>query len=1068
MKAITLILLMLFISPFVVGKVIYGFGDAHSDQSNPAATAYTGNFTYTTNRASNAQRAYYQFNLTNLSGQVTSANFTFYLETIYSLDGTFNFSFYACYDTTNASWNEASLTWNSQDIITDSCAASPFYTKIANTYTAKTFYYVNITPIINSEYALDKHFIIKVKASVETGGSPSKFISIGTTEAPFTYRPRVDFTYASNGSAAPSITVLHPNTTIHYGLLSPYNGSIILSSNIPANCTLNDTRWTLSRNVGNIITFQNNTAIGDGTYIVEYRCNSTATSWTNLSINFTLDYTKPIARIIWPGNGSRIWELATPPFQVSFYDKYLYKANITFYNSSGTMRWFVQNISFSGVHEWWNYTKLDIEFNKTYVSKNAPIPWEDIVTIRLTATDTHTATLFSENVEAKVVTKDGLIKTTYEMDYGDFTQSLPTGITTKVVEDYDRWHFEYSSDDDTAPGKVSMYLSASQIKYLPLSPWKCHFVLNDRYWWDCEGLKDSKVTQVDATTYRIDFMMDTEKVMSDSIGGLNNITVDYQYILDYSNASIIYNSSSSTESSITLQFNTSELANYSYHIGTSCALSDVANGSGVHAIEHTITQGGLVLNTTYYINISTMWDSVIGEGIYHITTGRNSSCFGITTLSNQVTVGADLTVNGSVLMGYCNVTHAMGKNISINYSWFLNGEKISEGMFGYSNVRMNEANKTGVFGAWITDGQDTNDQDWTSYAWGNSSYTFANYNFSKPKNTFNASWMFGIGTTWMNQYDKNLANYSSYHLFKTSLLDTCLSTNTTNLYLNSSVVTPGTTYIMRGYCWNGTAYTGPYSNTLFNTWPDQTRDSFYDMYVTYGIWKNVSDGKYSVSNFTPTEAGTYTFECYATDMDYDATDNSSTATIPLFNFTFMDESTGFVIDFANVSVELISLDYNYSVNGTSDAGFLNITPSYLGEYRIDYWADGYYKRSYYFDASSSFYMDLTLYLLNTTEGSRIIHHVFDQSGGNADNITVVLQRQYGANYYTVSISRTNFEGDTVLYAQLYDIWYKLIYYTNDGRLLRITDPSPFLDTSTDDQVSLNDDSFFSWRVYSNV
>lgn len=167
---------------------------------------------------------------------------------------------------------------------------------------------------------------------------------------------------------------------------------------------------------------------------------------------------------------------------------------------------------------------------------------------------------------------------------------------------------------------------------------------------------------------------------------------------------------------------------------------------------------------------------------------------------------------------------------------------------------------------------------------------------------------------------------------------------------------------------------------------------------------------------------------------------------------------------------IISLSTDTVINYNFSGGYYpgNIP---LGKNEIYYETVGYYPRRFYivFSASSD---NLTMYVINTTDGDRIIHTVYDENGEGADNLTVHLLRQYGADYTTVSMSKTNFEGETVLSAELYDINYRMMYYTSSGTLISITTPSPFLGVTSDNQISLDEDVYFSWRgidnIYSNV
>lgn len=60
------------------------------------------------------------------------------------------------------------------------------------------------------------------------------------------------------------------------------------------------------------------------------------------------------------------------------------------------------------------------------------------------------------------------------------------------------------------------------------------------------------------------------------------------------------------------------------------------------------------------------------------------------------------------------------------------------------------------------------------------------------------------------------------------------------------------------------------------------------------------------------------------------------------------------------------------------------------------------------------------------------------------------------------MAKSNFQGQVILYAELYDTWYKLMFVDNTGKVLRISDPSPFVTTTPYIQINTEEDLFSSF------
>lgn len=185
---------------------------------------------------------------------------------------------------------------------------------------------------------------------------------------------------------------------------------------------------------------------------------------------------------------------------------------------------------------------------------------------------------------------------------------------------------------------------------------------------------------------------------------------------------------------------------------------------------------------------------------------------------------------------------------------------------------------------------------------------------------------------------------------------------------------------------------------------------------------------------------------------------------------FYDESTLNLINDRSVSIDIIPINTNTSLQTNTNTGVKIITNLANGSYEIRYNAPDYYPRSYFVDLDIDTLPTVNLYLLKQNVSDRVIYTLYDQDGNDADNITIKLLRYYaGSNtYITVSMAKTNYEGQVPLYVELYDIYYKMIYEGQDGTIHKITDVSPFLSTTSNDLVNLELNSLYSWALYDNA
>lgn len=174
------------------------------------------------------------------------------------------------------------------------------------------------------------------------------------------------------------------------------------------------------------------------------------------------------------------------------------------------------------------------------------------------------------------------------------------------------------------------------------------------------------------------------------------------------------------------------------------------------------------------------------------------------------------------------------------------------------------------------------------------------------------------------------------------------------------------------------------------------------------------------------------------------------------NITFKDSKTKQVIDFQNVSLEIIG-DYT-SRNYTSDTGNIFVPALDNGNFTFRYSAftDGnttYPEKFYYFDLTSN--ATLTLYLTNSTSASNVTIIVYDETGEEVENALVkALRYDITSNSFFLDESAlTNFEGKVFFDLELYTEYYKFIVELPSGTVKKSTNGAYI--TSTDIIIYIN-------------
>lgn len=173
------------------------------------------------------------------------------------------------------------------------------------------------------------------------------------------------------------------------------------------------------------------------------------------------------------------------------------------------------------------------------------------------------------------------------------------------------------------------------------------------------------------------------------------------------------------------------------------------------------------------------------------------------------------------------------------------------------------------------------------------------------------------------------------------------------------------------------------------------------------------------------------------------------------NITFLDEENENIVDYANITVEIInnlSADNYSTTNGTL---LLNNLSSLFTTIR--YRATSFYERFYYVNLSDvNEVVQLTLYMLNSSVGDTITLSVFDNTNENVEEAYVRMLRYYidDNSYKVVEMALTNDEGDAILHAIQNDEFYQFLVYKPFSSLVGSSVPSYIRSTTPFIQVDL--------------
>jgi hypothetical protein len=175
--------------------------------------------------------------------------------------------------------------------------------------------------------------------------------------------------------------------------------------------------------------------------------------------------------------------------------------------------------------------------------------------------------------------------------------------------------------------------------------------------------------------------------------------------------------------------------------------------------------------------------------------------------------------------------------------------------------------------------------------------------------------------------------------------------------------------------------------------------------------------------------------------DYNTSNDLTAYVFPddILNITFYYEDDLSLANDTTVIAEFISTNYSTSKNTTT--GYMNVSLAFPVTYQVRYREDGGIVRTYTFTMVDDQYNNLSLYLPQDNIENVTIN-VVDQYGDPVVGASISIQKYFVSlnAYQLVTITETNFEGQSLVAMELYTEFYKFLV-SFGGELLLTTDPS---------------------------
>jgi len=236
------------------------------------------------------------------------------------------------------------------------------------------------------------------------------------------------------------------------------------------------------------------------------------------------------------------------------------------------------------------------------------------------------------------------------------------------------------------------------------------------------------------------------------------------------------------------------------------------------------------------------------------------------------------------------------------------------------------------------------------------------------------------------------------------------------------------------------------SNTFYRDGVSATKP------LDYPIWINNSVYIGRINNITYFNGSIDEVLMFNSDLSLDdiqtlAYGYNSTASI-----TFRDEETNQVVE--NVSLDVISDSFAENYSTTTGQMFISGIPQDLVTLRYE--SPGYYERLYYINITNYTVVNLTLYLVNSTDASAITATVYDNINNEVEDCYIkYLRYDIDSNSYKiVGIAKTNVAGEATLYMVKNIEFYKFMLYYPYNRMILDTSPDYILNDNLNFQIDI--------------
>ena len=733
-----------------------------------------------------------------------------------------------------------------------------------------------------------------------------------------------------------------------------------------------------------------NITIGDGEekdYKILFNVSNFNVNATYGAINYSVDTLNPTLSQTDITNNSifNIPDEVYLAFNVTCSDTNLFSCNVTLYNLTGAgARDSVINQTVRT-----ELTSTSDKINTTLLSTLLE-PLGDYE-IYAETWDDHTAKEIKEYKTDKLA--DG-----YEFE-DSIKITSPDLNNMDLIKEVDRYSFDMEFTKTTPTIYVE---SDNKLHYRYNSKYKGHFVdYENKKWVDFEDStpNDVKITKVTDYKYKIEPLAELKELTFNSIGDLNkansswyftvtnitaslpsfNHTVNYTKI-EFENTTTTFNFNSSWEKLYISMFDIALIYNGTYHNPTEVALNYGFNQTANYTDTFTTlttSRNNTIVNVTWLYNYTQ--GNYTENGTSYVFTGDWHSSYTLLYDNNwespagRCDIGfdnCDMSVNYTIPAGVNNVV------------WEL---KTSEGHGNYTLD--NECDFTGN----KVQLRVNSDQS------GASGVTWKCYNGTGFE-TLGTSAAGGFIFEEALHYE----NYSTQTSFITSQQTLLWAPHL--YHYNITAVDNITTSAINNF------------SIIFN---DTT------LTTTDGLIHRVTDN--ALENFTINT--TNYAQINVTEHDTNISINIGLVPTNSLLIYIYDEQTGELINTTNVTIDVINYA-NVSNSYTTDTGSTFQSNFAAGNYEINYKAANYTPRSYYTTIVGSDTQTINLYSLSDLD---ITHQyknleVLDESATSLSNATVKMQRYYlsDSEWKTVEMTKTNDEGKSFVFAELYDVPYRFV------------------------------------------